>query len=102
MSATESDSETMQPEEVRTIINMTAKTSQNQAKTKSVMFQTATAYLKNEKHHRIKVKVLFDPGSDRSMITKATSIRVKMRNHEEMLSISGYGGKSEEAKLHTP
>ena len=65
-----------------------------------VIFQTARAYLKNEKHHKVKVNVLFDPCSDRSYVRKAISQQLNMKYHEESLCISGYSGKTDLAQVY--
>lgn len=67
---------------------------------KKVLFQTANAYLKNDKHHKTKIKVVFDSLSDRSYVTKAASKTLNLKYHEETLSIEGFLGKTEEAKVY--
>lgn len=67
---------------------------------KTILFQTANANLKNDKHQTVKAKLLFDPCSDRSYITTEASRRIKLKYHDETLAISGFNGKSEEAQCY--
>ena len=65
-----------------------------------VLFQTANAYIQNDKRHQAKIKILFDPCSDRSYITTEASRKIKLKYHEENLEISGFSGKTEGTQLY--
>ena len=67
---------------------------------KSVIFQTANAYMGNTKGQRVRVKIMFDPGSDRSYVRKEICKHISLDYHEEMLNVTGYGGKNEGAHLY--
>ena len=66
----------------------------------NVIFQTANAYLKNSKHCRHKIKVVFDSCSDHSFITTDACNKVELKYHEEILDIGGYNGRSDGMKRY--
>ena len=79
-------------------VTMSTNTSRNPSQ--KVIFQTAKAILLDEKHQGVKVNVLFDPGSDRSYIKRSNCEKLRLKFHEETLSIAGYSGKTESTKVY--